>query len=166
MFLKYVYVLVDRMINILVGDRFNRNNEIHLTLTLYYTPVSRLSNSRLGIFPITLVFSSPCSRSTGLAYISLIRSFFYHEISQTLRSHHTTLILSLSPHSSFHTNIMYFHSSMVTTTTLCWSNPIYINLLIKHSMRRDGFLDILDILEYWHFFNNSEICSLAPACMR
>ena len=88
---------------------------IYLTLILCYTQASRLSNSRLGIFPITFVFSSPCS--TVLAYISLIRSFFCPGISQTLRSHHTTLILSLSPHSSFHTNIMYFHTSMATTTT-------------------------------------------------
>ena len=119
------------MINTLVVDRFNRNYEKHIfnslthniiTLTrcliLCYTRASRLSSSRLDIFPITFVFSSPCSRSTVLAYISLIRSFFCHGISQTLSSHHATLILSLPPHSSFHTNIMYFHSSMATTTTI------------------------------------------------
>ena len=100
---------------------------------LCYTQASRLSNSQLGIFPITLAFSSPCSRSTILAYISLIRSFFCHVISQTLRSHHTTLILSLSPHSFFYTNIMYFHSSMVTTTTSLTIKFVlaYIYILLK-----------------------------------
>ena len=116
------------LINTLVGDRFNRNYEIHIlnSLTLCYTQLSFSATlksrvyptgHRLGIFPITFVFSSSCSRSTVLAYISLIRSFFCPGISQTLRSHHTTLILSLSPHSSFHTNIMYFHSSMATTSS-------------------------------------------------
>ena len=103
-------MLVDRMINTLVGDRFNRNYEIHIfnSHTLLHSSLA-----------ITFVFSLPCSRSTVLAYISLIRSFFCPGISQShsLRSHHTTLILSFSPHSSFHTSIMYFHSFMATTTT-------------------------------------------------
>ena len=58
-------------------------------LTISVTHASRLSTfaSCLDVFPTT-VFSSPCSRSIFLAYISLIRSFFCHKIYQTLRSHH------------------------------------------------------------------------------
>ena len=121
-------------------------NSHTLSLIFCYTQASRLSNSRLGIFPITLVFSSPCSRSTVLAYISLIRSFFCPGISQTLRSHHTTLILSLSPRSSFHTNIMYFHSSMVTTTT---DNTAWIartNILSASTLSRCIVLTSLQLL--------------------
>ena len=105
-------MLVDRIINTLVGDRFNRNYEIHIfnSHTLFQLSYSATikprvqSNSRLGIFPITFIFLSPCSRSTVLAYISLIRSFFCHGISQTLRSHHSytltlaTLILPYKHH--------------------------------------------------------------------
>ena len=94
---------------------------IYLTLTLYFNSATLKSR----VYP-TLDWASSRShlffrhhaRAQLFSYISLIRSFFCPGISQTLhRSHHTTFILSLSPHSSFHTNIMYLHSSMATTTT-------------------------------------------------
>ena len=51
-----------------------------------------------------------CSRNTSL-------SFVLSSAMKYIRSHRTTIICTLSPHSSFYTNIMYIHSSMVTTTT-------------------------------------------------
>ena len=70
--------------------------------------------SRSGLFFVTMLALN-CSR------IHLSHSFFCHEIYQILRSHHTTIIYTHSPHSLFHTNIMYIHSTiynyLVTTTT-------------------------------------------------
>ena len=88
-------MLVDRMINTLVGDRFNRNYEIHIfnSHTLLHSSLA-----------ITFVFSLPCSRSTVLAYISLIRSFLEYRIfaleylNHTQSDHTTPLLYSHSRH--------------------------------------------------------------------
>ena len=125
-FNKFIWnrLLVDRIINTPVGDRFNRNYEIHIfnSHTLFQLSYSATLKSR--VYPTldwvssrSHLFFRHHTRAQLFSHISFIRSFFCHGISQILRSHHTTLILSLSPHSSFHTNIMYFHSSMATTTT-------------------------------------------------
>ena len=113
-------LLLDRMINTLVGDIFNRNYEIHIFNSHTLSQLSYSATLKLRVYP-TLDWTSFRShlffrhyaraQLFSHTFLSFILSF------QTLRSHHTTLILSLSLDSSFYTNIMYFHSSMVTTTT-------------------------------------------------
>ena len=101
---------------------------IYLTLTLYFNSHILLHSSHASIqlstghlpdhicFFVTMLALS-CSR------IHLSHSFFLLPLEYLKHSDHTTpLILSLSPHSSFHTNIMYFHSSMATTTTISSSD--------------------------------------------
>ena len=90
------------MTNTLIIDRFNINYEIHVV----FNSLSRHSCFASGDLADHNCFSSPCSLSIVLAYISLIRSSFCHEIHQTLRSS------QLYAHSSFRTNIMYIHSTI------------------------------------------------------
>ena len=61
--------------------------------TYRFTLASRLSSSRSQLFLATML--TYCS-TIVLAYIFLIRSFFCHEIYQTLGSHHTTIICTLA----------------------------------------------------------------------
>ena len=104
--------------NTLVGDRLNKNYEIHIfnSDTLFQLSYSAALKSRVyptldwASFRSHLFFRHLSSRSAVLAYISLIRSFFCPGISQTLRSHHTTLYShSRHTHLSIQTSCIFTH---------------------------------------------------------
>ena len=113
-------VLVDRMTTTLIIDRFNIIYEIHIMFNSHQFNLYLVSRALRHSCFASLIsasghlvdhncFPSPCSLSIVLAYM---RSFFCHEIYQTLRLHHTTIICTLSVYSSFYTNIMYIHSTI------------------------------------------------------
>ena len=105
-------MLVDRMTTTLIIDRFNIIYEIHIMFNSHQFNLYLVSFLASGHLVDHNCFPSPCSLSVVLAYIVLIRSFFCHEIYQTLRLHHTTIMCTLSVYSSFYTNIMYIHSTI------------------------------------------------------
>ena len=119
---KLLHYTVSRSNNKYTGWRFHRNYEIHIFNSHTLFQLSYSATLKPRVYPTLDCTSSRShlffrhhARAQLFSHTSL--SFVLSSAVKYLRSHRTTLILSLSPHSSFHTNIMYFHSSMVTTTT-------------------------------------------------
>ena len=106
---------------------------IYLTLTLYFNSHTLLHSSHASIqfstghLPDHICFFTMLTLNCSRIHLS--HSFFLlpWNISNTqITPHHSYTLLS--PHSSFHTNIVYFHSSMATTTTHI-SHIIYTHAL-------------------------------------